>query len=71
LTLVPEVRPSFLLGRYAERLLLPITLQRRGSIDYAGDNTTQMTPIETTPDMELHQFVPYVEQAVVGFQWQW
>lgn len=39
--------------------------------DYATGNTVQKVPAEVTAQSELHQFIPYIEDSVVGFQWEW
>ncbi|MFB6656481.1 hypothetical protein ACFCZ4_35135 [Streptomyces microflavus] len=39
--------------------------------DYSGPEPIRKIPASVTPGGEIHQFVPYVEQAVVGFQWEW
>ncbi|WP_280448619.1 hypothetical protein [Nocardia brasiliensis] len=38
---------------------------------YDGGNSVLKTPVELTPSRELHQFLPYVEHTVVGFEWEW
>lgn len=38
---------------------------------YEGGNTVRQRPVELTPHHELHQFLSYVEHAVVGFAWEW
>ncbi|WP_305779084.1 hypothetical protein [Nocardia nova] len=38
---------------------------------YDGGNAIQNTPVALTTHGELHQFLPYVEHAVVGFEWEW
>jgi len=39
--------------------------------DYDKGSEVLMAPVEITSGSELHQFVPYVEEAVVGFKWEW
>ncbi|MGW9438663.1 hypothetical protein [Streptomyces sp. NPDC055607] len=38
---------------------------------YDGSEPVRAIDTEISPEGELHQFFPYLEQAVVGFQWQW
>jgi hypothetical protein len=38
---------------------------------YDGGNPVHRTPVEVSDQLELHQFVPYIEQTVVGFRWEW
>lgn len=39
--------------------------------DYSGAEPVRKARVEISPEGELHQFIPYLEQAVVGFQWEW
>jgi len=39
--------------------------------DYDKGNEVLVTPVKVTHESELHQFIPYVEEAVVGFKWEW
>ncbi|MER8197574.1 hypothetical protein ABTY00_26905 [Streptomyces microflavus] len=39
--------------------------------DYSGPKPVRKTPVNLSPDREIHQFIPYMEEAVVGFQWEW
>lgn len=38
---------------------------------YDGGNIVQRASVELTSQNELHQFLPHVEHAVVGFEWEW
>ncbi|MDO0924110.1 hypothetical protein QQY24_01195 [Streptomyces sp. TG1A-8] len=39
--------------------------------DYSGTEPIRRIRTAISPAGELHQFFPYLEQAVVGFQWEW
>ncbi|MFI5987434.1 hypothetical protein ACIBEA_42025 [Streptomyces sp. NPDC051555] len=39
--------------------------------DYAGGELVRRLPLDVGTGGELHQFIPFLEQAVVGFQWDW
>ncbi len=39
--------------------------------DYDCNHSVERTPIQITSNFELHQFVPYAEETVMGFQWEW
>ncbi|SFM02589.1 hypothetical protein [Streptomyces pini] len=38
---------------------------------YSGSEPIRAIGIDVSAEGELHQFFPYLEQAVVGFQWRW
>ncbi|MFB6718696.1 hypothetical protein ACFCV3_00960 [Kribbella sp. NPDC056345] len=38
---------------------------------YAGGQPSYEVSVDLSATSELHQFVPYLEQAVVGFRWEW
>ncbi|MCY0940939.1 hypothetical protein [Streptomyces antarcticus] len=38
---------------------------------YSGSEPVRAIGIDVSPEGELHQFFPYLEQTVVGFQWRW
>jgi hypothetical protein len=38
---------------------------------YDGGNAVRKVAVELTSRHELHQFIPHVEHAVVGFEWEW
>jgi hypothetical protein len=39
--------------------------------DYDKGNEVLVASVEVSHGSELHQFIPYVEEAVVGFKWKW
>lgn len=39
--------------------------------DYSGPEPVRKVPVSISLNREMHQFIPYMEQAVVGFQWEW
>ncbi len=39
--------------------------------DYGGGELVSRLPLDPGTGGELHQFIPFLEQSVAGFQWDW
>ncbi|MEV8372587.1 hypothetical protein AB0P21_07600 [Kribbella sp. NPDC056861] len=79
----PEAQPSTEVRRAARKRIenvdLRVIFEGRQPLrswwcqwdEYAGGEPSQEIAVEPSSTAELHQFVPYLEQAVVGFRWEW